>query len=222
MKSFLILFILFSSHLSFAETGNLEAFWRHHQGGQQLIDKKYNESVESYTESLTADPGASPSHNNLGIAFEGTGQLKKAQQSYNTAERTAKSKLEKFAALFNQAQAYAKDKQIDLALAYYQKALEIDPRSQEIKTNIELLIQSNSQGGQGQQDQPQDPKDQEGKDQKQPQQYAPNQKQKYQPQNLSEGDVKKILEELKNQEKKIRADFEKKQNSKDQGNDKDW
>lgn len=39
---------------------------------------------------------------------------------------------------------------------------------------------------------------------------------------LSEGDVKKILGELRNQEQKIRANFEKKEKGKTKRNEKDW
>lgn len=72
-----------------------------------------------------------------------------------------------------------------------------------------------------------DRKDQkdENKDQKdeQKKQSSP----KYQPRpfkgdQLSEGDVKKILGELKNQEQKIRANFEKKEKGKSNKNEKDW
>lgn len=50
---------------------------------------------------------------------------------------------------------------------------------------------------------------------------------KYQPRpfkgdQLSEGDVKKILGELKNQEQKIRANFDKKEKGKSKNNEKNW
>ena len=60
------------------------------------------------------------------------------------------------------------------------------------------------------------------KDQKQG--YEPNAKYKprpFQGEELSEGDVKKILGELKNQEQRISANFEKKER-KEKKNDKDW
>ncbi|MEQ1722215.1 MAG: tetratricopeptide repeat protein [Pseudobdellovibrio sp.] len=70
------------------------------------------------------------------------------------------------------------------------------------------------------------PNDQDGKDQKEKnpdKQGSP----KYQPRpfkgdQLSEGDVKKILGELRNQEQKIRANFDKKEKGKTKNNEKDW
>jgi hypothetical protein len=126
----------------------------------------------------------------------------------------------------------------------YQKALEIIPSSNEVKTNIELLIQQQQgqSGGEGQQNQPQqgdqqqnqDQKNQEGKDQKDQKDQEQDQKegkqkqqsQKYKPRpfngkELSEGDVKKILGELKQQEEKIRAEYNRK-DVKEQPRDKDW
>ncbi len=44
----------------------------------------------------------------------------------------------------------------------------------------------------------------------------------FQGEQLSEGDVKKILGELRNQEQKIRANFDKKEKGKSKKNEKDW
>lgn len=69
-----------------------------------------------------------------------------------------------------------------------------------------------------------DPKDQKDKDEKASQKKESSGKYKprpYQGEQLSEGDVKKILGELRNQEQKIRANFDKKE-QKDSGNEKDW
>lgn len=71
-----------------------------------------------------------------------------------------------------------------------------------------------------------DQKKQDEKDQKndEPQKRESSQKYKprpYQGDQLSEGDVKKILGELRNQEQKIRANFDKKE-QKDSKNEKDW
>jgi len=71
----------------------------------------------------------------------------------------------------------------------------------------------------------QDKKDQEQKNRdQQNKQYKPNSK--YQPREfkgeLSPGDVKKILDEIKQQEQKIRAEYNKKNDYKERPRDKDW
>lgn len=154
-----------------------------------------------------------------------------------------------FVARFNEAQLLGKAKKVDEALALYQKALEIVPDSKETKTNIELLIQQQQGGGgqgenkdkkenqdgkgdqqqqdqKGDQDQKQDDKDQDGKDGKDKKEKQYQNSPKYKPRpfagkELSEADVKKILGEIKQQESKIRADYNRKE-MKEQPRDKDW
>ncbi|MDG0815831.1 tetratricopeptide repeat protein [Bdellovibrio svalbardensis] len=156
-----------------------------------------------------------------------------------------------FMARFNQAQLLGKAKKVDEAIALYQSALEIVPSSKETKTNIELLTQSQqgkggsdqqnkdqNQQNKGQQQQNKDNKDgkdnkdkkdqdKEGDDKdknKQDKKYESSAKYKPRPFNgkdLSEGDVKKILGEIKQQEAKIRAEFNRKE-VKEQPRDKDW
>lgn len=70
----------------------------------------------------------------------------------------------------------------------------------------------------------QDKKDQQDQDKKN-QEHESSMKYKprpYQGDQLSEGDVKKILGELRNQEQKIRANFDKKEKGKSGRNEKDW
>jgi len=67
-------------------------------------------------------------------------------------------------------------------------------------------------------------KEQEKKDKKENPKYAPNQKpqpRKFKGEELSEGDVKKILGEIKQQEQKIRSEYNRKE-VKEQPRDKDW
>lgn len=155
-----------------------------------------------------------------------------------------------FATHYNLGVYFGKKGRISEALESYQAALDIKADSTEVKTNIELLIKQNQQqqgeksqnadGQSGQDNQPKDGQDQSDRDKnKQQGENEPdNEKQadnnsdrqnspKYKPRpfrgdQLSEGDVKKILGELHNQEQKIRANFDKKEKGKSKGNEKDW
>ncbi len=155
-----------------------------------------------------------------------------------------------FAIRYNLGVYYGALKKVDEALDNYQAALDILPTSKETKHNIELLIQQQQQdkksGDQGEGESDPDKKDKgdekdkdkkgEGKDQKEDDKDGKDPKdskdkeiqgnKKYQPRpfkgdQLSEGDVKKILGELRNQEQKIRANFDKKER-KESKNEKDW
>ncbi|QLY26450.1 tetratricopeptide repeat protein [Bdellovibrio sp. KM01] len=224
--------------------------------GNALLEKQnYQGANEKYIEALRFNPYLSRVHSNLGLSFEGLQQAEKAQQSYAEAGRLAEASKDAnmlFVARFNEAQLLGKAKKVDEALELYQKALEIVPSSKEVKTNIELLIQTQQGGGgqgdnkdkkdqqqgkdqqqqqqqdqKGDKDQNKDQKDQDGKDgkdQKEKQQYQNSAKYKPRPfagKELSEGDVKKILGEIKQQEGKIRADYNRKE-TKEQPRDKDW
>jgi len=116
-------------------------------------------------------------------------------------------------------------------LALYQKALSVIPSSKEVKTNIELLLQQQQGQGDGKGDNKNNDskgngqgQSQDQKKDQQPQQYQQSTKYKprqFQGKELNEGDVKKILGELKQQESKIRAEYNKKE-MKEQPRDKDW
>jgi tetratricopeptide (TPR) repeat protein len=95
----------------------------------------------------------------------------------------------------------------------------------------------NNQDKKDQKEQKKDQKDQDKKDDKKDgdkdKEQKPDEGQKrenspkykprpFQGEELSEGDVKKILGELRNQEQKIRANFEKKEKGKTRRNEKDW
>jgi len=162
---------------------------------------------------------------NLGLSFELSGDKENSLKAYNMAENVAKGNpgLE-FMARYNKARLLADQKKIPLALKEYQSALDINPESLEVKTNIELLMQQQQGGGGGGEGEDKDQKGEQGKDPKD----DPNAKIKknpknseYKSQNLSKKDVQKILEELKNQEQNIR---EKEYNKgvKEKSRDKDW
>ncbi|WP_413294812.1 tetratricopeptide repeat protein [Bdellovibrio sp. HCB185ZH] len=224
------------------------------EGNALLQKQNYQGANEKYIEALRFNPYLSRVHSNLGLSFEGLQQAEKAQQSYAEAGRLAEATKDAdmlFVARFNEAQLLGKAKKVDEALELYQKALEIVPSSNEVKTNIELLIQTQQGGGgqgdnkdkkdqqqgkdqqqqqqdqKGDKDQNKDQKDQDGKDgkdQKEKQQYQNSAKYKPRPfagKELTEGDVKKILGEIKQQEGKIRADYNRKE-TKEQPRDKDW
>ncbi len=173
----------------------------------------------------------------LGIVFRGQEQFDKSIQALLAAEALVKDSSGKFAINFNLGEVYGKKREIDLALKYYQKALEINPDSRETKVNIELLLNQQSQGGKGKGDdnKDKDPNNKQGDDQKeqdkdsdqkenQPKNYKPNnpsQGKDSKTEELSEADAKKILDEIGRQEKKIRAEFFRKQR-KEKPRDKDW
>jgi tetratricopeptide (TPR) repeat protein len=225
-KVLIFTFFLFSQQ-SFALTFSPQNFIATNLTRLYLMAEKWEAAQTEMLKALRRSPLEPELHLNLGIAQMGMGHIKKALGSFKMAEELSADSSVQFVARFNQALVLSQNKQINEALAMYQKALEILPDSKEVKTNIELLMQG--QAGQGEGENQDDPKeDQEGKDgknQKEPKNFKANEqyKPKFDSKNLSEGDVKKILEELKRQEQQIHGNEERqKQIQKDSPNDKDW
>lgn len=214
---------------------------------QELLAKEYNEKDYHIDSNLGIILNKLNKNEEAGKSF--LSALKNIQQS-SDQDSSAKD-LALYQVYFNLGVLYGSQKKIDQALQYYQMALDLQPTSQEVKTNIELLIQKqqneskeNKKGeGNGQssssdqqQQNNQDKKDQDKEKDQNQQQKEQQQKQdrqenkKYQPRpfkgdQLSEGDVKKILGELGQQDRKIRSQFENKEenkNSREENNDKDW
>jgi tetratricopeptide (TPR) repeat protein len=157
---------------------------------------------------LSADPFNPVIRLNLGLLFEVQKKYSNAIKEYESvARREDVEDALRFAANFNAGNASAQDKKIDLAINYYQRALEIKPDDLDTKKNIEILFLTGGGGGQGDQkdqDQKQDPNNQ-GQNPNPDQNQPPKQeKPKFDSKNLTKEDVRKILEELKSQEKKIR------------------
>ncbi len=246
MKIFLAL--LFLTATAQAEP-TPSAVLKNDQGISELKGGNMGAAQEKFLTGLADTPLEARLHYNLGLSFEAQGQVDKAQASYSTALKLAQDGFTKFAANFNLGELAQKAKKTDEALAYYQEALKYNPNSQETKINIELLTQDQQGKGQGDsKDDKDDQKDQKDKDGKgkgdqdkeskdnkpddkkdekkkedQPKEYAKNKPQprKFKSEELTQGDVNKILGEIKQQEQKIRAEFNKKE-VKDQPRDKDW
>ncbi len=217
--------------------------------GIELLSKENSQSMsyKKFVSALASDPFNPIIQMNLGLSFFLNKEFDKALQAFTASLRLSPDLSEiKFYALFNSGAAEGMDKKIDLALEYYQKALEIHPDSIEVKTNMELLMQNQGQGkGKGSeqdsQDKNKDSSDQgkgkspnpneDKKNQKQDNSQNRNENQKIQngdgkkpklsDETLSPEQVKAILDELKNQEQKIRAQ-ENEQGKKETPNGKDW
>lgn len=212
-----------------ARAATLDAFLKNREALKKYEQKAYFPSYQEFLKALQSDPMNPEIQLNLGRALEANQEFDKAQKAYRGAlQLLPKDSNLRFEALFNLGNVQTKLKRIDEALATYQLALEMVPDSIEVKTNIELLWQ-NSQGGEGenqdkQQQQQQQNQKQGGKGdkpQEQPEQQQQKKPKPFDSQNLSQEDVKRILDEIKNQEQSIRAnDYEK--GAKDAPKAKDW
>lgn len=203
---------------------------------EHLENENLNMAEQSLLMAMAEDPNSPIPHMNLGLIYELGKNFEKAIKEYELVLRYTNLPDElKFAAHFNAGNAAAQNEDIDKALTHYQAALAVQPDSVETKTNIELLFKGgsgkgkgknknknknkNDKGeGEGESDQQEQPQNQGQNEQEQPEK---KEKPKFNSENLTKEDVRKILEELKNQEQRIRAlDYGAK--SKEKSPEKDW
>lgn len=223
---------------------SLVTLCRDSQAAQLVKNEKFDEALTKYYSLLESASDSSVLHSNIGILLDKAQKKDEALKSLNYALKLAETQIDKrslFKIRYNLGVYFGQQKMLPQALENYQAALEITPDSLETKTNIELLIQQQNQQQSGNQGDKKDQKDQskndENKDQNKDQNDENNDNKedqkkqsspKYQPRpfkgdELSEADVKKILGELRNQEQKIRANFDKKEKKgKANKNEKDW
>lgn len=214
------------------------------QAVKELEAGNFSGAEKVLIDALATDPMFPELHYNLGLAFLGGGQVEKAISSFEFAAKQAVKPETKFMANFNLGFIHGKNQKIDEALKFYQKALEVVPESVETKTNIELLVQEqqNQKDKKGDKKDPNQKKDGEGNPEQQPDKNDKEQDEKekeqqekegkkyekpkpqpkqFKSEELTQGDVNKILGEIKQQEQKIRAEFNKKE-AKEKPRAKDW
>lgn len=207
-------------------TPSISAYLNNRKASALLKESKFDEARELLLKAIKADPKSLEILLNLGVAYEGGGALDQAISAYSTAEKLSDDSATKFMAAFNLGQLKAKQKKTDEALVDYQRALSYNSLSIETKTNIELLLQNQQSGGGGGDQKQEDQNKDEKKENQEPKEFDKNPKppeKKFNSKELTEDDVRKILGELKSQEQKVRAEFDKEnKRSQERPNDKDW
>lgn len=230
----LIFLMLFSVGARAAQFG---AIVPNNEGVLSLIKENPYQAYKKFVEALAEDPFDPSIRINLGVAFAANKENEKALAEFKQADEYAGDDLEvKFMARFNQGVMLSAMGDIPGALKAYQGALDINPGSLEAKTNIELLWQNQGgKGGGGQNDKKDknksdkgeggegDPKkDQDPNDgQNQEKDNQQNQPKPFDSKDLTPDTVKKILDELKSQEQRVRAEHYGK-GAKERPRDKNW
>lgn len=238
MMRLLLLAVLFCSKASWAFNVLPKGHSANNEGVHLLEEEKNHQAYQNFVKALGENPFDPYIQMNLGFAFLRNEEKEKALKQMEAAEKLSHGDDQAhFMALFNTASLKSAAGDIDGALTSYQAALELRPDSKEVKTNIELLWQQQNQG-KGKSDQQQKKDDQQQGDNKQqsendkeqkndpsqgqqPEEKKDQKPKSFESKDLSQEDVRKILEELKNQEQAIRADAYQK-GAKDAPRDKDW
>ncbi len=246
---FFFLTTLFSS-LFYASTGwsqSLDLIYQNNSAVRQFAAEKKMQAYEEFLATLLVAPEDPVVQFNVGSSLQALGDVEKSEKLYKQLLLSIDQQLKlnlpkeqvqewlkvKFAVLYNLGVHYQTKSEIDLALDSYQKALELLPDSKEVKTNIELMFNGNG-GGKGKGDPKKGDKDQqegdgssedknEGEQDKgdQPRTNKPQDKGEGDGKQLSNEDLKRIMEELKQQEQSIRSKVQRK-GEKSEPKDKQW
>jgi tetratricopeptide (TPR) repeat protein len=202
--------------------------WQHNRAGvKQYEAKSYVTANREFMLALEDDPMNPEVQLNLGLTYEAGEEFDKAAQAYKgVLNLVPENSPLRFQALFNLAGAYAKQQKIDQALEAFQACLEMQPDSLPTKNNIELLWQGGGGGGKGGKPDPKEDKkdgrsNQEKREQAGPEPDAKKEPKPFQSKEMNKDDVKRILDEIKNQEQAIRAN-EYDKSAKEAPRGKDW
>lgn len=191
------------------------------RGVGEIENEKAFQAEKTFIETLAEDPFNVVLKYNLGTSYLAQKKFDAASKEYDAIlRRTELNKDLAFAAHFNAAIAAQENKNIDLALKHYQGALDLQPDSKEVKTNIELLTNAKGGGG-GQGDQKNDPKDPKGENPGSDPQNGDKSKDKPE-KPIGEKEMQDILEELGRQEQRIRALEYGNKKGAEKGPSKDW
>ena len=154
------------------------------KGKSAYNDQRYGDAKKYYQDILSKRKNDNAAKFGLGVTAYKLKDIKTALSSLNTAKNSEDSKLAS-KAYYNLGNMLREQNKMDESLAFYKKAIELDPSDQDAKINFELLKQVM------QEQQNQEQQNQEQKDKKE------NDGQKTDQQIQAEA----ILNALKNQEK---------------------
>jgi len=217
MKAFIfIIFILLFSFQGFTQKDVTLI-----RKGNKLYDQgKFKEAEMDYRKALEINKESDKGKFNLGTAVYQEKNFNESTKIYEELAGKQLDKSTKAKIYHNFGNSLLESKQYEQSIAAYKNALLNEPSDRDTKYNLEyaklMLKKQQQQQQQNKQDKKQDKKDQDKKDQdkqKQDQQKKDQDKSQSQDQNkkISKEDAERMLEALKNDEKKTLAKLKKTQ-----------
>jgi len=220
-----------------------------YQGNQAYEQKDYQAALDQYRQGLERNPQSYPGLFNSGNASYQLQHPDSARTSYEASLAHASGKMEKAQAYHNVGNTYMQQKKWAEAIDAYKNALRQNPNDQDSKYNLayaQKMLKNNGGGGgknnqdkkdqdkkdQNKKDQnqkDQDKKDQDKKDQDKQKQDKDDQQDKDQeeqpksmPSKISEEQADKLLNALRQEEKKLQQQKKGKEKAVPVQLDKDW
>jgi tetratricopeptide (TPR) repeat protein len=202
------------------------------QGNRKFEKGEYKEAEKDYRKALELNNQSVKGQFNLGTAVYRNNNYEEAVKIYGNLADKKSDRDVQAKVLHNLGNSYLQSKEYEKSIATYKESLLNDPKNLDTKYNLEyakmMLKKQQEQQNKNDQDKKDEKKDQQDKQDKQDQQQEQNQKndEQKQPQDqkkISKDDAERMLEALKNDEKKTMQKV-KKQKAKVQvvGIEKDW
>ena len=222
-KILLLIFILYGPG-SYAQKENTLL----RQGNREFEKNEYKEAEKDYRKALELNKESLKGQFNLGTAVYKNNNFEESAKIYsnlagNKLDRDTKSKV-----YHNLGNSFLQSKEYEKSIDAYKNALMNDPKNKDTKYNLEyakMMLKKQQQQNKDNKDKKDDKKDQKDKQDQNKDQNKKSEQQK-QPQDqkkISKDDAERMLEALKNDEKKTMQKV-KKQKAKVQvtGIEKDW
>jgi Ca-activated chloride channel family protein len=200
------------------------------QGNNDYNTGKYKQAEEAYSEALKKKNNYFKANYNLGNALYKEGKFQDAAGQYDAFIKNSSNKDTLTKAFHNLGNSYLKQKKYEDAIKAYKNALKFNPKDEDTRYNLawakKKLEEQQKNGGGKDNKENKDNKD-DKKDQKQDNKNNKDNKdkeQKNQPK-MSKEEAQRMLEALKNSEKKLHEVLDKKKgekNAESKNIDKDW
>ncbi len=172
------------------------------QGNKSYGSGKYEAAEKDYRKALEINRESFPGQFNLGTAIYKKKDFKESENIFGNLASKNVDKATKSQIYHNLGNSFLEDKQYEKSIAAYKNALLNNPSDLDTKYNLEyakMMLKKQQQQQQQQQDQKKDQKDKKDQDQNKDQNQ---QKQPPDQKKISKEDAERMLEAMKNDEKK--------------------
>lgn len=187
------------------------------EGNQLYKNKQYDKAIDQYQKATDKNEKNPKAKYNLGNALYRSKKNDAAQKAYEGAAENAKDENIKSKALYNKGVVYSSEKKLPESINAYKETLKLNPNDNEARENLQKALNELKK------QQPPPPKDDQKK-QDQKKNDKQNKDQNNQPQNnskLNQKQAEKMLNALRQEEKKLQQNQQKKQGSGSM-QEKDW
>lgn len=205
-----------------------------YDANQLYQQQQYQSSLDKYNEALKTAPASYAGNYNAGNAQYNLSHYDTARKHFQQSLQSAQSKNEKAQSYHNIGNTYMQQKKWQEAIDAYKNSLRQNPGDMETKYNLayaQKMLKKQGGGGkdknkkeqkQDKQNQNQNQQQQQNQQQNQNQQQQEQQQPKQMQSNISKQQAEKILNALRQEEKKLQEDKNTKERGVPAKLDKDW